>query len=944
LLVFGTVIAGQPQKFKNPSTDPSNWNSTFYVLLKDDASLKKTQKTIEKIMAKDTLDIPLGAFKKHLPVSVSTFLPMGLSKKNDKDKEDARSKLGRYLIVRYYENDDLSAIFNALKTDPDVAYFSVDEITPVISHHQDDFTGTITEDISWGFDFVRANQAHFYQQGHALIGIADLGLDQNHVEFTDYSGNTWLGGNFHPASAFNVGQATTETGPNANPYHGHAIFGDVDAYHLGAVNPLDGHPADNSCDGPDANNTHETFTAGHGSHVTGIVAANTTNNTGVKGVCEHCPLAIAQFNFPTAPNCFTGLHPDGSPFEGASSFSQESVFGSIGFLIDIGAQVINYSGGIPFTGDNHCDFNTATNQYDNNSALCLIVQYAVDRNVLIVAAAGNDNLNLLNFPASDRRVFGISGLMIGGGFWNEFTGVGGQHGSNFGTNVDNGPTFSAPARDVYSTMYSGKQYNFAVRCDDLTDGVEDGYGYCTGTSMSAPFITGVAGLVKSTNPLAENDEIRAVMKNSTTQSGYSNTLGWGAPRADYAVKDVLGTSGGAQVLNRVTPLFSMYSSVAGDIAQTTKPQVAMSYHLSTVWGYTPYTSESIVTGYTFPESPDNPPPAAARADLYILTTHREPANGRPVVPLYRMSYVGAQGGNSNNADWVLALESEISGSYSFKAVGYEMEGIEGYIYTICAPENTCIPDGAVIVWRAYNSQKDDHAIFPETKRTYMQSIGYSSDLKKLGYAYPNVHSDSDGVIDGMEYILGTDPNTADSDCDGISDGAEYPMTGMPVSDPMDGTCSSSSETPWGSNAGTPTGLNTGWNRAMGYHFTPNVDGQVTKLGGYFNGTKTVRLFNKTTGVLLATTTVSSSNGWSYNSITPPVAVVTGTTYTVAAYINGSGASDKVLAPPDYFPQTYGNITIKGSTHILTTSNPSARPTNNITARMYGQADITFVPD
>jgi len=59
----------------------------------------------------------------------------------------------------------------------------------------------------------------------------------------------------------------------------------------------------------------------------------------------------------------------------------------------------------------------------------------------------------------------------------------------------------------------------------------------------------------------------------------------------------------------------------------------------------------------------------------------------------------------------------------------------------------------------------------------------------LGYAYPaGVDTDSDGLPDGFEYVVGTDPTRADSDGDGSThkDGDEFPMTGVPVGDPCFG--------------------------------------------------------------------------------------------------------------------------------------------------------------
>ena len=55
------------------------------------------------------------------------------------------------------------------------------------------------------------------------------------------------------------------------------------------------------------------------------------------------------------------------------------------------------------------------------------------------------------------------------------------------------------------------------------------------------------------------------------------------------------------------------------------------------------------------------------------------------------------------------------------------------------------------------------------------------------------------------------------------------------------------ENPWGDNAlgEEQTGLT--WNATLGYHFTPNTDGEVVELGGLFEGTKWERLWDFDTG-------------------------------------------------------------------------------------------------
>lgn len=150
----------------------------------------------------------------------------------------------------------------------------------------------------------------------------------------------------------------------------------------------------------------------------------------------------------------------------------------------------------------------------------------------------------------------------------------------------------------------------------------------------------------------------------------------------------------------------------------------------------------------------------------------------------------------------------------------------------------------------------------------------------------------------------------------------------------------SEQTPWQDNANGTLTTGISWNYAMGYHFTPLVDGQVTQLGGFFNGTKTVRLFDKANGALLAETQVTAANQWAYQSV-KAVPVVAGETYTVAVYLAGSGGSYRTGISP--LPRLYGDIEIGGSTYTSTSSDPLARPTNSVATTMFGQADIRFVP-
>jgi cysteine-rich repeat protein len=175
--------------------------------------------------------------------------------------------------------------------------------------------------------------------------------------------------------------------------------------------------------------------------------------------------------------------------------------------------------------------------------------------------------------------------------------------------------------------------------------------------------------------------------------------------------------------------------------------------------------------------------------------------------------------------------------------------------------------------------------------------------------------------------------------DGIVDAGERcDDANFASNDGCSATCQIETRQVWQSIANGTQRTNIAWNYAMGYHFTPTQNGFITRLGGLFNGTKTVRLFDRTTGAVLATAQVTSANGWSYVDI-PAVPVQSGRSYTVAVYLAGSGGSQRTGITA--LPRTSGDVRIDGSTFALTTTNPTARPTNVVTTVMYGQADVVF---
>jgi hypothetical protein len=569
----------------------------------------------------------------------------------------------------------------------------------------------------------------------------------------------------------------------ANPFsNGEAYIGEVDEYYSIAATGND-----NQCDDPpngDDDGYNESWRAGHGTAVFGVVAAKATSAGGsMKGICQHCPVSVAKAGYPY--QCYYGDQPfTGQPHEAVNNvFSLYSVYAAAAFQIDIGVSVINQSSGSHST---ERPVNFCSSHQDDEG--CLTLQYAADRDVVWVAAAGNnDDNSRIDWPAGDSRVIGVTGSDTDGtSRWTDTSQN--ECGSNYGgSNDTNGPGFMAPAKAIYTTMYADMDWN-ELLCHEYNDDngsgsskMGDGYGYCTGTSLATPFITGIAGLIKSVNPLLSEDDVYSALKASTSYSTWNNVRGWGTPRADYALKEALGTVGGSQVRNRAIPLFSLYGQSGEDYIYTTKPQVVLAFTLNASMNVDSDSSSPQVAGFSFAESADNTTsPPTPRADVFILSTYYQVPSGHSVVPIYRVRWVGSYGGNPSDTDWTLVKDAEIS---SFHSVGYDMDGTEGYIYAPCSPEPSCIPTGATKLWRAYNSSRDDHAVFPQSRYTAMVNAGYSQNITKLGYAYPNQDTDSDGLVDGLEYVIGTDPSDSDTDNDSIGDAQEYPLDELPVSDP-----------------------------------------------------------------------------------------------------------------------------------------------------------------
>ncbi|MCB1584338.1 MAG: S8 family serine peptidase [Xanthomonadales bacterium] len=729
----------------------------------------------------------LSSFNNHPPESVNYLLenrPKGNIRRNIARNPDSyTAKLHRYLIVEYSDKKTDDEIINNLLIDPYVEHAYLNEAITYIPP-QNTFNNNLKANevnkssISNFLVDLNIVSAWELSEGMGYIGAIDTGYQTSHQDLRSFDNfGNYLGGNMLDGS-----------GISGMSYQEDVAVGD---FNVDEKQPFytQGFPSLENCDLADGiNDDYATPTfAGHGTHVSGIISGKDNN---VGGVCKNCGMSMMKFVTHSSTSCF--LY-EGQYVLGMTIYISD-IAKSLTNLADLGINTVNFSGG--YTINYSCSSNP-------NGAACLAFNFLKSRNILLVAAGGNNRELKLQYPAAEVGSLAIGGLDENGNFWNESPGPNGvtdfsstsncpyspsnsECGNNVSTNtpVDQKLDVLAQAKTVYSTFYTGAIHNPTVNCTDDSDGIIDGYGYCTGTSMSSPQVAAIVQLMRSANPLLPNGTydptqnigliniLNASASRSTSGLSVDDYYGYGIPDARLALELVLGKSNDQQLTTRLTPMFELHANDHANFAYTPFPQVAVSFMSRDDATYTPYPSASLVNEFSefwYDHNSESYP--APRANFYVFTTNNNPFNGlKDMVPLRRMEKT--TGGNRN--DTYVISNNEIE---SYRANGYNFAGIEGYVLPPCSPQPNCTtPTDSVKLYRDMTSSMN-HKLVTTNGAAPPNSV-------LLGYVYLNEDTDGDGLIDGQEIIIGTDPNVTDTDGDNLSDGEEYPPAGVPISDPL----------------------------------------------------------------------------------------------------------------------------------------------------------------
>jgi subtilisin family serine protease len=230
---------------------------------------------------------------------------------------------------------------------------------------------------------------------------------------------------------------------------------------------------------PDGKEDELTTNCGHGTHVAGIIAGKHGGNLSTLGVCPSCKIISVR----VSERC---LQPDtsanGDCVKPVDKFDPKTKWEVDGGIADT-SQVRGLSYLFRLRQKDADDklvtnvINMSLGKYFRSRAMAYVIRNLERLNIVVVAAAGNDNSDVPSYPAAYDSVVSVCATGT-----EQHRGIYGKAiFSNFGDWVD----ICAPGVDIYSTV------------PGLGGDGKGNFGNKSGTSQATPFVAGSIGYLLS---------------------------------------------------------------------------------------------------------------------------------------------------------------------------------------------------------------------------------------------------------------------------------------------------------------------------------------------------------------------------------------------------------------------------------------------------------------
>jgi subtilisin family serine protease len=291
---------------------------------------------------------------------------------------------------------------------------------------------------------------------------------------------------------------------------------------------------------------------GHGTHVSGIIAAHANNGKGIAGAAPgaHILPVVA--------------------LDSSGSGTLSAVASAIIWATDHGANVISMS----------------LSAYDDNQGVHDAVNYALGHNIPVVAAAGNNFQsstapyppNVVQYPADYDGVISVGSIQDTSPYTR----------SSF-SNTSSHVALVAPGSNIISTLRT----------------TTSSYGDMSGTSMATPYVSAAVALLRSVNQSLTPAQIATALENSAVP--LSDSGGFGSATG-FGIVNPLGALSQPGVTTTTT---STSSTSSTSTTSTTNPSTSTSTSTSTT---TSTSASTTTTTPTVPASTTTttvkPPPVA----------------------------------------------------------------------------------------------------------------------------------------------------------------------------------------------------------------------------------------------------------------------------------------------------------------------------------------------